>query len=220
MDSATQIKEHAFRCLESSQLFREICAGALPHQALNQVFGHYYFWRNALHKWLFGLCIEKSPPVGRPGDAATATVLATLCGHIPEDINHLNLYKRFLTTIGVEVKAFMITAPTTAYIDSFRARFRDVDLSRSCAALAGHELLSSIHSDLIRVALYSRYGVDDLGFWNAHIENEETHFWRMWTPLTELGADESTLVSAAMNEIERHVGFWDDLCNHSIAQVA
>lgn len=219
MDSATQIKEHAFICLKGSLFFRELCAGTLSRQALNQVFGQYYFWRNALHRW-FGLCIEKSPPFGRQQDDATATVLTTLCEHIVEDINHLNLYHRFLATMGVEVRVLKVAAPTRAYIDSFRERFGNADFSRSCAALAGRELLSSIRSDLIRVALHSRYGVEDVGFWNAHVEDEEAHFWRMWTPLTELGPDESALVSAAMDEIERHVGLWDDLRNYSVAQAA
>lgn len=147
-------------------------------------------------------------------------MLATLCEHITEDVNHLNLYRRFLSTMGVEVQALRVAAPTRAYIDSFEERFEDVDFFRPCAALAGRELLSSIRSDLIRVALHSRYGVGDVGFWNAHIEDEEAHFWRMWTPLTELGGDESVLVSAAMDEIDRHVGFWDDLRNHSVAQTA
>ena len=49
-------------------------------------------------------------------------------------------------------------------IDSFRERFADADFSRSCVALAGRELLSSIRSDLIRVALHVRYGIEDLGF--------------------------------------------------------
>ena len=42
----------------------------------------------------------------------------------------------------------------------------------------------------------------------------------MWNPLTEPGADESALMSAVMDEIERHVGLWDDLRDYSVAQAA
>ncbi len=219
MDSANQVKEYSVNCLQDSQFFRQLQAGDVPRQALNQIFGQYYFWRNALHKW-FGLCIEKSPVFGLKKDEATGTVLGTLCEHIAEDTNHLNLYKSFLRTIGVDINALTVAAPTTAYIDSFWVRFDDANFFTACAALAGRELLSSIRSEIIGVALETQYEIKDVRFWDAHIEDEEAHFWRMWTPLTELGANESTLLSGAKGEICRHVGFWDDLRSHYAAKAA
>ncbi len=219
MDSVDQIKEHSIECLQNSQFFQQLRSGDVPRHVLDQIFGQYYFWRNALHKW-FGLCIEKSPIFGLNKDEATSTVLRTLCDHIVEDTNHLNLYKNFLKTIGVDINTLTIATPTTAYIESFWTRFGDADFSVACAALAGRELLSSIRSEIIREALRSQYGVEDVRFWNAHIEDEEIHFWHMWTPLTELGADQSTLLAGAKEEIRRHVGFWDDLRNQYVAEAA
>lgn len=211
MDSAAQIKEHAFRSIGASLFFRELCAGTLPRQALNQIFGQYYFWRSAVHKCVLGLCLEKSQLLDHQG-GATATLLATTVGR--------KRYRHFLANIGAELQGLRIAPPTATYIEAFRIRSRDRGLSQFWAALAGCELLASLSNDLVLIALHSRYGVEDVGFWNAHIEDEEAHFWRMWTPLTELGADESVLVSAAMDEIERHVGLWDDLRNYSVAQAA
>lgn len=219
MDSAAEIKAYSIICLENSRFFQGIQHGAIARLNLNAIFGQYYFWRNALHKW-FGLCIEKSPVFGLQHDQALATVLSTLCEHIAEDMNHLNLYKAFLKTLGVDPRSLQIAVPTEAYIQSFWSRFDDANFAMSCAALAGRELLSSIRSDIIRQALQSEYGIDDVRFWDAHIEDEEKHFWLMWTPLTELGSDPDQLLAGAKNEINRHVRFWDDLTDQYAMKAA
>lgn len=209
MDSVTQIKAHVLNSIEGSVFFRELCAGTLPHQTLNQVLGQYYFWRDTVHKLALGLCIDNNRPLDGRGEATAILLAATV---------RRNRYRRFLASMGVELRKLGIAPPTMAYLDAFRARLGRGDLPRFNAALAGCELFSTIGSDFIRIALHSRYGVEDIAFWA--IEDEEAHIRRMWTPLTELGADESTLVSAAMDEIEQHVILWDELRDYSVARAA
>ncbi len=113
--------------------------------------------------------------------------------------------------MGVELQKLVIAPPMTAYLDAYRACFGHGDLPRFGAALAGYELFSMVGSDFVGIALHVRYCVEDVGFWSAPIEDAEAYFWRMRTPLTELDADESAPVLAAMDRIEWHVGSRDEL---------
>lgn len=224
MDSITRIREHAFRTMENSLFFRDLCAGMLPRPALNRILGQYYFWRKALHKEMlrkwFGQCIEKNPSFDDHQNCDSAPVFKVLCRRIPEEINALDLYKRFLSAAGIDVRMLRIDTPAKRYIDHFRERSAGAGFPVSCAVYAGHTLLLAIQGDLCRIAFQHRYGIEDLGFWSARGEPGETYFQRLWAPLARLERNETRLLSAALDEIDWHVSFWDDLRNHCVAQAA
>lgn len=224
MDSVTRIREHAFRSLENSLFFRDLCAGVLPRPALNEILGQYYFYRKALHKevlrrW-FGQCIEKNLSRADRKARDRAAVFDVLCRRIPEAINSLDLFKRFLSAAGIDARTLRIDAPAKRYIENFRERVAGTDFPPTCAAYAAHELLLSLQGNLCQIALQHRYGIEDLGFWGAHSEPGETYFRQLWAPLARLERNEPPLLSAAMDEIDWHVGFWDELRNHCVAQAA
>jgi hypothetical protein len=121
------------------------------------------------------------------------------------------MYVKFLDSIGVATSKLTCLNPSDEYIKSFWKRFDEKPFEHGCAALAGRELLSSIRSKYISDALSITYSVDNIVFWEAHTEDEEAHFWRMWKPLVKMNGDDNQLVDVAKNEISRHVKYWDDL---------
>lgn len=193
--------------LSESPFFNDLQEGRIQWDDLKEIFGQFYFWRNALHRW-FGLCIAKSPDYGKETDQATTAALRSLTDLIIIDVvDHFGLYKQFLDDIDVGTASLSPTKITTDYNDSFFVRFRDRSFEEATSALAGRELLSSIRSNIISESLINKYGFDRVEFWRAHEEPEEEHFRSMWDALTQSYDNFEALEDAAREEIFEHVKY-------------
>ena len=217
MDTVTVLNSFSEMALEKSPFFSDLKSGGVQKEHLIDAFSQYYYWRNSLHKW-FGTCVADAPAISDDNFQQVNQILTILCEHILEDFNHYGMLRDFLSRVGVDPDNVKPTTATIAYLRSFNERFSPASFEMAVAALAGRELLASYRSKIILSALLTTYKVQDVTFWNAHVEAEEEHFRAMWKPLMVLTKDEPKLLKAAQGEIDRHIQFWDDLYQeHDIA---
>ncbi|MBO2447218.1 iron-containing redox enzyme family protein [Actinomadura barringtoniae] len=201
--------------LAESSFFSDLRDGRAGVEAVREVFGQYYLWRNQFHRW-FGVCVVKSPSFGTRFD--TSFVLSELTEHIDEEISgdHHGMAVTFLAALGVERPGDIEALPVTvAYSESFLLRYLDPDRSgeEALSALAGREIVAPARNRITIDALAGHYGVKaGLEFFGLHEELEVEHFASLWNAVVSgYSADEGELVEAARREIREHVAFWDDV---------
>lgn len=213
-----EITNHVSKSLENSHFFTGLRNKTHSVDHLRQVFGQYYLWRNAFHRW-FGVCIAKAPSFGTAFD--TDYVLSELIEHIEEEIkgDHHGMCKTFLKGLGftnfTEIRPIEITQK---YIDSFQKEYIDHggSFEESLAALAGRELVAPERNRIIIECLSTLYDIKQgLGFFKLHEELEVEHFKGLWNAVTkDYKGNPDILEKAAKKSIADHVQFWDDVSNY------
>jgi hypothetical protein len=211
---ASRLLDHVRRELDGSRFFSALSSGTAGIREVRSMFGQYYLWRNQFHRW-FGVCIVRSPAFGL--ESGTSLILSELVEHIQVELDedHFGLATTFLSALGVEPMSLTATPETIRYCDSFAARYLDprVPAEHGLAALAGREAVSAERNRRTIEALRGHYGITSgLEFLDLHLGLEDDHL-EMLLKALERGYRVilTDLEKPALEEISRHVRFWDEI---------